>query len=221
MSITKPAAANPTTFGSSVTSLFRSYIGFSSCNGNGGQVEIVATNLIQINNVTLNTISSSLPPLTAAPSLYTTVPSSASNNGSLIPTISSAANNVSSGFTTKDKAATGVVVPLVAIIAFVTGVIFHLRRRRKRDLSGKGADGSEEETQPYLQRKAELEAEEKRRLELEAVDVRYEMDGQNNMNEMPADVRNEIDTIARPQISSLKERQELRGEECSRELEAP
>ena len=60
--------------------------------------------------------------------------------------------------------------------------------------------GSEEETQPYLQQKAELEAEEKRRIELEAVEVRYEMDGRDHRNEMPAqgsEVGNEIDTIER------------------------
>ena len=81
--------------------------------------------------------------------------------------------------------------------------------------------GSEEETQPYLQQKAELEAEEKRRLELKAVEVRYEMDGRDDVNEMPGNyARNEIDTVVRPQMSSLKERQELRGEECSQELDA-
>lgn len=81
-----------------------------------------------------------------------------------------------------------------------------------------------EETQPYLQQKAELEAEEKRRLELEAVEVRYEMDGETSRKAMPApgnDVRNEIDTVTRPPMPSLRERQELRGEEFSRELEAP
>ena len=84
--------------------------------------------------------------------------------------------------------------------------------------------GSEEETQPYLQQKAELEAEEKRRLELETVEVRNEMDGRDHMNEMPAqgsEVANEIDTIERPAMSSLEERHELKGEEHSKELEAP
>ena len=103
-------------------------------------------------------------------------------------------------------------------------MIFYLRRRRKRNHSGKDTNGSEEETQPYLQQKAELEAEEKRRLELEAVEVRYEMDGRDHRNEMPEQgngVGNEIDTIERPALSSLRERHELRGEEHSKELEAP
>ena len=88
---------------------------------------------------------------------------------------------------------------------------------------GKDPHGSGEETQPYLQQKAELEAEETRRLELEAVEVTYEMDGSDHRNEMPAqgsEVGNEIDTIERPALSSLRERHELRGEEHSKELEA-
>lgn len=100
--------------------------------------------------------------------------------------------------------------------------MIHLRRQ-KRSQSGKdpnvSADSSEE-TQPYLQQKAGLEAEENRRLELEAVEVRYEVNGEDNMQEMPGeDARNEIDTM-RHGMPSLGERQELRGEECPKELEA-
>ena len=100
----------------------------------------------------------------------------------------------------------------------------HLQRRRKRSQSGKdpnvSADSSEE-PQPYLQQKAELEAEENRRLELEAVEMRYKVNGEDSIQEMPGeDARNEIDTIVRPGMPSLGERQELRGEECSKELEA-
>ena len=48
------------------------------------------------------------------------------------------------------------------------------------------------------------------------------MDGEDNRHEMPGiDVENEIDTVARPEMSSLKKKHELRGEECSKELEVP
>ena len=101
----------------------------------------------------------------------------------------------------------------------------YLRRRRKQNKSRKDTNNSADasgETQPYLQQKAELEAEEKRRLELEAVEVRYEMDGADNITEMPGnDIRNEIDTAAEPEMSSLRKKHELRGEEFSKELEAP
>ena len=209
LSITKSAVANSNAFESSVTSLLRSKIGFSSCSGNGNLLYL-PSDLIPI----LNTTSSPLP-------TNTTLLSTASNNRSSNTTISSAADNVPTGLTTKEKTATGVVVPAVVIIAFVLGMIFYMRRRRKRNHSGKDTNGSEEETQPYLQQKAEFEAEEKRRLELEAVEVRYEMDGGDHVNEIPGShVRNEIDTVVRPQMPSLKETQELRGEECSKELAA-
>ena len=103
------------------------------------------------------------------------------------------------------------------------GIVVYLRRRQKRSKSGKDPHGSGEEPQPYLQQKAELKAEETRRLELEAVEVRYEMNGSDHRNEMPAqgsEVENEIDTIERPALSSLRGRHELRGEEHSKELEA-
>lgn len=214
MSIIDSATADPTAYASSLSFLFRDR-GFSTCDGNGIQFEY-GTEFIQAASAT----SSPLPTDTV---ITTTSPSPASNNSSQSPTISSAAENVSPGLMTRDKAAIGVVVPVVAIISFALGMIFYLRRRRKRSQSDKGKNVSEE-TQPYLQQKAELEAEEKRRLELEAVEVRYEMDGGDDRKEVPApesDGRNEIDTITRPPMPSLRERQELRGEDCSRELEAP
>ena len=240
VSITKPADANPTAFESSVSSLFHDYLGFSTCSGNDNPV-VIATDLVQIANLTPTSLSTAiadnldstqavsgaislLRTITTDPFLSTTLVPSASNITSSSPTTSSAAGKMSSGFTTKDKAATGVVIPVVAIISLVLGIVFYLRRRRKRSESGKDTHGSEEETRPYLQQKAELEAEEKRRLELEAVEVRYEMDGRDHRNEMPAqgnEVGNEIDTIERPALSSLREQHELRGEEHSKELEAP
>ena len=229
LSITKPADTNPTAFESSVTALFYDYLGFSTCSGNDKSVRIVTpiplipvgsdsgTPLVEVATGTFTPLSAS----TGDPFPSTTLVSSASNITSSSPTASSAAGSISSAFTTKDKAATGVVIPIVAIISVVLGILFYLRRRRKRSGSGKDTHGSEEETQPYLQQKAELEAEEKRRLELEAVEVRYEMDGGDHVNEMHGShVRNEIDTVVRPQMPSLKETQELRGEECSKELDA-
>ena len=232
-SITIPATVDSTAYSSSVGSLFEDHLGFSTCEGNGMQASIVSltplvevgigtsspfATLLQVANATSSPLSTNVP---------TTSPSSAPHNSSSSPTIISSAENISPGFSTRDKAATGVVVPVVAIISFILGVIYLRSRRRRfqnRSHSGNGLADPSEEAQPYLQQKAELEAEEKRRLELEAVEVRYEMDGGNDRNNLLAPgegVRNEIDTIARPPMPSLRERQELRGEECSKELEAP
>lgn len=219
VSIAKPANANSTAFESSVTSLFYDYLGFASCIGNDNPIQI-ATNLIPVVNITSTPLSTTI----GGPLNSTTLVYPPSNLVSSNPTTSSAGGNISSGFTAKDKAATGAVIPVVAIISLVLGIAFYIRRRRKISNFGKDPHRSGEETQPYLQQKAELEAEEKRRLELEAVEVRYELDGRNYRNEMPAqgsEVENEIDTIERPALSSLKERHELRGEEHSKELEAP
>ena len=84
------------------------------------------------------------------------------------------------------------------------------------------SDASSEATQPYLQRKAELEANDRRLLGLEAGQMRYERNGENDIQEMSGiDARFEIDTVARPGMPSLRETHELRGEEFSEELEAP
>ena len=104
--------------------------------------------------------------------------------------------------------------------------IFYLRHHRPKGLqSGRDTNDpahSSRDTQPYLQPKAELEAAKTRRLELEAAEVRYEIDGEDDRHEMPGtDVENEIDTVARPGMSSLKQQHELRGEESFIELEAP
>lgn len=71
-----------------------------------------------------------------------------------------------------------------------------------------------ETSQPYLQRKAELEAEEKRKHELEAEERRYELEEDRKIHEKSV----ERDSQG---IASLQVRQELRGEEHSKELEAP
>lgn len=61
-----------------------------------------------------------------------------------------------------------------------------------------------EGNQPYLQQKAELEAEERRRHELEAAGIVHELDGEDGVHELSDTER--------------KTRQELKGEEFSQEL---
>lgn len=64
------------------------------------------------------------------------------------------------------------------------------RRRRKKqqiteaDMSVNGTAGEGGNAQLYFQQKAELD-DEQRRHEMEAVEVRYEMDGEDEIHEMP------------------------------------
>lgn len=67
---------------------------------------------------------------------------------------------------------------------------------------------SQEDGQPYLQQKAELEAEENRKHELDALETPHEIGNEGERYELPA---NEEDVI--------RMRQELRGEEHCKELE--
>lgn len=69
-----------------------------------------------------------------------------------------------------------------------------------------------EDSQPYLQQKAELEAEETRKHELEVGEIRHELDGKIRIQE--------ISDESSHGLPSVYQRQELRGEEHSRELEA-
>lgn len=81
---------------------------------------------------------------------------------------------------------------MVALVLLSLAAFLWLRHRNKKTL--KDTDKASEDTnkkqdqQPYLQQKAELEAEEKRKYELEAAERRYELDG-NDRHELSADVR--------------------------------
>ncbi len=69
---------------------------------------------------------------------------------------------------------------------------------------------SQEDVHPYLQQKAELEAEENKRVELEALERRYEMGDEGQRYELAA-----------TEDGIMGTRQELRGEEHSKELGSP
>ena len=99
----------------------------------------------------------------------------------------------------------------------MTGLLFWYRRWKSERLVNDEAKRlpklgqSQEDTQPYLQRKAELEAEEKRQHELDARELSHEIGSGGERYEMAAERRE----------GKVRTRQELRGEEHSSELEAP
>ena len=88
------------------------------------------------------------------------------------------------------------------------------RRKAKKTLEEKDTTSEDlgppqEDSQPYLQRKAELEAEETRKHELEARQRRCEVGNEGERYELPVEERDLM----------VRSRQELRGEEHSKELE--
>ena len=88
--------------------------------------------------------------------------------------------------------------------------IIRRRRRRKEEATTAVQDVGEDEvdeTQMYLQRKVELN-DNQRRHEMEAVDIRYELEGEDIIHE-----------ISGEEEQTPSGRQELRGEEHAQELE--
>ena len=71
------------------------------------------------------------------------------------------------------------------------------------------------DTQLYVDRKAELEDEERRKHELDGAGIRYEMEGDDRIFEMPSGRDTE------PSLASLRNTHELRGVEHSQEIECP
>ncbi|KAI4196781.1 MAG: hypothetical protein LQ350_006351 [Teloschistes chrysophthalmus] len=82
----------------------------------------------------------------------------------------------------------------------VIGILLLRRYRKRRSSASLEPKTKEEDGQPYLQRKAELEAEEKRKQELEALEIRYEADGDHGIHELPSHETN----ATRPQLQELQ-----------------
>ena len=118
-------------------------------------------------------------------------------------------------FTLEDEITIGVAVSVVIIgIISLAACIHYVDRRRKALVTAKDKTSPRpEETQPYLQPKAELESGMDRQ-ELAAREARFEVEGQQAMSELFTD-----GSPQRPSRTSGTH--ELRGEEHSRELEVP
>ena len=71
------------------------------------------------------------------------------------------------------------------------------------------------DTQLYVDQKAELEDEERRKHELSSTGIMYEMEGEDRIFEMPSDAG------TRTKLTSLQGIHEMRGAEYSKELEVP
>lgn len=104
-------------------------------------------------------------------------------------------------------AAFGVV--LILILSALATYLIRRRRKRKQKLEGKSTPS--ESDQPYFQPKGELDAEGNVKAELHAESRRNELDGENEIHELPGVNGN----LGKQNIH----KQELKGEEHSKELE--
>ena len=124
-----------------------------------------------------------------------------------IVSVNSSPGAAAHGLDRRNKIVVGVVVP-IAILAslLLLLVIWKWAQGRSRP-----SPTSPEETQPYLQQKAELEAEEKAKHELDTNEVRPELDPTNDIHEIGLDACGRTTSTHR----------ELRVPEHSKELEVP
>lgn len=100
------------------------------------------------------------------------------------------------------------------ILLFCFVAIRRYRKKRSQATLVKQPDMTSD-TQPYLDQKAELEDEERRKHELSSTGIMYEMEGENRIFEMPSDAG------TRTKSTSLQRIHEMRGAEHSKELEVP
>ena len=109
------------------------------------------------------------------------------------------------------KVAIAIGVPVVALLSLTVAFLVRYRHRKIRLVSLKKAEAeregkSQEDVQPYLQQKAELEVEESRIHELEALERHIELGNEGERFQLSG--KEDI----------IRVRQELEGEEHSKEL---
>ncbi len=212
-SVSQPANVNSTDFQSVANESFYNYLGFSTCSGSGEEVRATALSNVLATPTASN--PSSLTPVASSPDQNSTQSISTGTNGQN-PSSTHSVSTHSSGFHDRNvKLATGVTIPVALLGLVLLGFLVYRRRKKQKTLEEDPASqdlGSlQEDPQPYLQQKAELEAEEKRKHELEARERTYEMGNEGERYELPVE---EGDLM-------IRSRQELRGEEHSGELEVP
>ncbi len=210
-SVSQPANVNSTEFRSVAEDSFTTHIGFSTCSGSG--VQVSPTALSKITPTASN--PSSLTPVASGRDQNSTQSISTGTDHQNPNSTNSVSTHSPGSYDKKVNLATGITIPVTFLGLVLLGFLVHRRRKKQKTLEEDPASqdlGSPlQDPQPYLQQKAELEAEEKRKHELEARERRYEMGNEGERYELPVEEGHLM----------IRSRQELRGEEHSRELEVP
>lgn len=201
-SIAMPTSADNLDVQAIAASSFLDYLGFTTCGGSGE--EVIPIPLTSING-TLQTIPPSSPALLTTSVAMTSSPS---------PLETAKADSAPTHPTKQVKVSIGIAVPVVAILLLSIAYLLEQKfRKNNKPDAPLGKETSERDSQPYLQKKAELEAEENRKYELDAQQRQYELDGASNVIHEKSTGASEHGVLA------PTTRHELRGEEHSKELE--
>ena len=155
-------------------------------------------------------------PLKSGPDQNSTQSISTGTNGHVTSSTLSVPKHSSGSHDEKVKIANGVTIPLVFLGLILLGFLVHRRQKNRKTLNeddptSQDLGSPQDNSQPYLQQKGELEGEGTQKHELEARERRYEIGSEGGRYELPVEERDLM----------IRSRQELRGEEHSRELETP
>ncbi|KAM0799753.1 hypothetical protein BDR22DRAFT_854063 [Usnea florida] len=210
-SVSQPTTFNTTEFLSTATDSFTDHIGFASCEEPGEVVTVAPATVTATPTASIPSLLTSVKSnLTQPNPTGTTTPNGTSTQP--VPTQSSRSHDKTV------KVANAVAFSIAFLALALLAFFVYKRRKAQKTSKEESEDGSpqnhgsphHEDTEPYLQQKAELEAEETRKHELEARERRFEMGSDGERYELPAGERD----------SMKRTMQELRGEEHSTELEA-
>ena len=208
--ITSPTTVPSSDFPFYAASEFLDFLGFSTCVGSGE--ELFPTPIIPVTNISVTPAPSASLRVGANSTTSPTLHSSNATKPTVTPRLDE-----------PERIGIGVAVSFATLI-LISLVAFIWRKQRLRSAAitaekqgdtekrREGTSASEGDNQPYLQQKAELEAEERQRHELEARQKIYELDGQTCINEIPAGTHEH-------RLAIMRSRQELRGGEHSQELD--
>lgn len=194
-SVLRPTSIPASDFESIAGSSLLALLGFSSCSGRGVEVTPIAL------------VNGSLPTGTLPSANSTSTGAPISGNSTVKPVPGSRHETLDE----QAKIGIGIAIPFVVGALLLLALLLWRRYRKNKGANAATAEHVESEgVQPYLQQKPELEAEEKRKQELDAEERRYELNGESEIHEM-----SDTSNIALPASRVL---QELRGEEHAREL---
>lgn len=206
LTITVPTSSNELDVPSAAAQSFAASKGFAQCYAD--YINYINTELVNVSNLVVS----------GTPSFANTTRTGTSgilNETSKDP--APAASDTIAG----PKVSLAILMPIVAVIALVAAacaiLVLKRYRRGKRDKDTKGKTVSSSDDTPYLQQKGELEAVQAR-FELDGNPRPLEVSGDDEIREMttPANLRLHAD---RSELRGDEHCKELRGEEHSKELE--
>ena len=218
--VTDPTGVPSSDFPTYAASQFvNNFLGISTCVGSGE--EFFPTALIQVNDTSVTPALSTL--VLPAPSASLPVGANSTTSTILHPS-NATKSTVAPRLDEPIKIGIGVGVSFAALLLIsLVGYIWRKRRlhlaaitaEEQGDTEGrqKGTSSSDSDNQPYLQQKAELEAEERQRHELEARQKIHELDGGTEIREVPGGTHEH-------RLAVMRSKQELTSGEHSQELDA-